>query len=131
MGAKGAACLYKVEMLESIGLFNEKYITSYEDAELSWRANRNLWKAKYVPKSIVYHKISKSIKKDDSEILFYQMLSLKNMTLTVKKYGKLNEKILFTFVIIKFMLLSFMARRIGKTYYGKLNYINNIKRLYD
>jgi len=76
IGAKGAAGLYKREMLESIGLFKEEYITSYEDAELSWRAYRNSWSAKYVPNSIVYHKGESSITKDNTKISYYRNLFL-------------------------------------------------------
>jgi GT2 family glycosyltransferase len=38
IGAMAAACLYKREMLEDIGLFDRSFFTVYEDAELSWRA---------------------------------------------------------------------------------------------
>ena len=41
IGAMAAACLYKREMLEDIGLFDRSFFTVYEDAELSWRAFRN------------------------------------------------------------------------------------------
>lgn len=104
IGAKGAACLYKREMLESIGLFKEDLVTLYEDAELSWRANKNSWKAIYVPKSIIYHKIGRSIKKEDSKLLYFQRLGIKNITLTVKEYGTLDQKILFSFVFLNLII---------------------------
>ncbi|OPX60226.1 MAG: N-glycosyltransferase [Methanobacterium sp. PtaB.Bin024] len=104
IGAKGAACLYKCEMLESIGLFKEDLVTLYEDAELSWRANKNSWKAIYVPKSIIYHKIGRSIKKEDSKLLYFQRLGIKNITLTVKEYGTLDQKMLFIFVFLNLII---------------------------
>ncbi len=130
MGAKGAAALYKREMLESIGLFKESFITSYEDAELSWRASKNSWKAIYVPKSVVYHKGERSIKKDNSKFSYFWGLSLRNMAVTVKEYGNLNQKILFTFLLIYFMIGSFILRTTGKRNYG-INHINLIKKLYE
>jgi GT2 family glycosyltransferase len=104
IGAKGAACLYKREMLESIGLFREDLVTQYEDAEFSWRAYINSWKAIYVPQSIVYHKIGRSIKKEDSKLLYFQRLSIKNITSTVKEYGTIKQKILFSFILLKFII---------------------------
>ncbi|MEN6294147.1 MAG: glycosyltransferase family 2 protein [Methanobacterium sp.] len=131
IGAKGAACLYKREMLESIGLFKEEYETLYEDSELSWRAHNNSWNARFVPKSLVYHKISKSIKKVDSRISYYQKLSLNNITLTVSDYGTRNQKILYTFLLLKSMLISYFVILVGKSYSGKLNYLKAIKSLYS
>jgi len=57
VGAGAGACLFRKEMLEEIGLFDERYGSYYEDAELSWRAynyNRG-WQARFVPESIVLH----------------------------------------------------------------------------
>ncbi|BDZ71823.1 hypothetical protein GCM10025861_23400 [Methanobacterium petrolearium] len=79
-------------------------VTLYEDAELSWRANINSWKAIYVPKSIIYHKIGKSIKKEDSKLLYFQRLGIKNITLTVKEYGTLDQKIVFSFVFLNLII---------------------------
>lgn len=130
VGAKGAAALYKSEMLQYIGLFKEDYITSYEDAELSWRANKNSWKAQYVPKSIIYHKGERSIKKDDSKLLYFKNLSLNNITLTVKEHGNRRQKILFTFLLIKFVIGSYIVRLMGMQNF-RLNYLDALKKLYE
>jgi len=130
IGAKGAAGLYKREMLQSIGLFKEDYITYYEDAELSWRAYRNSWGAKYVPGSIVYHKGEGSIKKDSEKVSYFRNLSLKNMTITVKEYGNNTQKVLFTILIIYFMIGSYILRLTGIRNSG-IDYIYLFKKLYE
>lgn len=130
IGAKGAAGLYKREMLQSIGLFKEDYITYYEDAELSWRAYRNSWGAKYVPGSIVYHKGESSIKKDSEKVSYFRNLSLKNMTITVKEYGNNTQKVLFTILIIYFMIGSYILRLTGIRNSG-IDYIYLFKKLYE
>jgi len=56
-GASGAASLYRVEMLEEIGLFDEDFFAYYEDVDLSFRAQLAGWKVAFVPKSQVFHKI--------------------------------------------------------------------------
>lgn len=130
IGAKGAAGLYKREMLQSIGLFKEDYVTSYEDAELSWRAYRHRWNAKYVPKSIVYHKGEKSITKDSKKVSYFRNLSLKNMTITVKEYGSNTKKVLFTFLIIYFMIGSYILRLTGIRNSG-INYVKLLKKMLE
>jgi hypothetical protein len=130
VGAKGAAALYKREMLEEIGLFKEDYITYYEDAELSWRANRNSWEARYVPKSVVFHKGESSIKKDNSKTVYFRNLGLRNMTLTVKLYGTHYQRTLFTLKLLKFLIGSKILRLAGIRN-SRINYINLIKELYD
>lgn len=56
--ASGGASLYRVSMLEQIGLLDEDFFAYYEDVDLSFRAQLAGWKVHYVPKSIAYHKIS-------------------------------------------------------------------------
>lgn len=53
--ACGASVLYKKEMLEDIGLFDEDFFMYYEDTDLSWRARFRGWRTYYYPASIVYH----------------------------------------------------------------------------
>lgn len=55
--ASGGASLYRVSMLEKIGLFDEDFFAYYEDVDLSFRAQLAGWKVAYVPASIAYHHI--------------------------------------------------------------------------
>lgn len=63
MGTCAGATLYDVDMLRTIGIFDEYFITGYEDAELGVRAKILGYKSILDPDSIVYHKGSASIKK--------------------------------------------------------------------
>ncbi len=54
-GPSAAAALYRREMLEEIGLFDERYFAYYEDVELAWRARRAGWRCLYVPAACVLH----------------------------------------------------------------------------
>ena len=56
--ASGGASLYRVKMLEEIGLLDEDFFAYYEDVDLSFRAQLAGWRVRYVPKSVVYHQIS-------------------------------------------------------------------------
>lgn len=55
--ASGGASLYRVRMLEEIGLFDEKFFAYYEDVDISFRAQLAGWKIAYVPAARAYHVI--------------------------------------------------------------------------
>lgn len=53
--ASGGASLYRVSMLEKIGLFDEDFFAYYEDVDISFRAQLAGWKVFYEPKAEAYH----------------------------------------------------------------------------
>jgi GT2 family glycosyltransferase len=55
--ASGGASLYRVKMLEEIGLFDEDFFAYYEDVDLSFRAQLAGWQVRFAPKAIAYHEI--------------------------------------------------------------------------
>ncbi len=55
----GCASLFRREMLDEIGLFDEDFFAYAEDTDLGWRARLAGWKACYVPEAVVYHHHSK------------------------------------------------------------------------
>lgn len=56
--ASGAASLYRVSMLEQIGLLDEAFFAYYEDVDLSFRAQLAGWKVAFVPDAVAYHATS-------------------------------------------------------------------------
>jgi GT2 family glycosyltransferase len=54
-GACGAAVLYRREMLEDVGMFDETFFNYYEDTDLSWRMRLRGWKVLYEPRAAVHH----------------------------------------------------------------------------
>lgn len=54
-GACGAAALYRREMLDEVGLFDEDFFAYCEDGDLSFRAQLAGYKCFYVPDAVVYH----------------------------------------------------------------------------
>jgi len=57
-GACGGAAAYRRSMLDEIGLLEESLGSYCEDVDLNWRAQLAGWRCVYVPKAIVYHKVS-------------------------------------------------------------------------
>lgn len=124
VGACGASVLYKREMLAETGLFDEDFFAYYEDAELSWRAYRNGWKARYVPTSIVYHKgggTSKRSKEFEREMGF---LCARNWERTVKRHATPTQKFLFILALARTAIMSWIGMRIGRNVIGAEPYIN-------
>jgi GT2 family glycosyltransferase len=80
--ASGGASLYRVSMLEQIGLFDEDFFAYYEDVDLSFRAQLAGWKVALVPKAIVYHQISATSNKIKGFATFQTM---KNQPLLLQK----------------------------------------------
>lgn len=54
-GACAAAALYRREMLDRVGLFDEDFVSYCEDGDLSFRAQLAGYRCRYVPGAIVYH----------------------------------------------------------------------------
>jgi len=54
-GACAAASIYRKELFEKIGLFDEDFFAYYEDVDLDWRSQLFGFKCLYVPEAIVYH----------------------------------------------------------------------------
>lgn len=54
-GASAGACLYRTEMLQEIGLFDESYFAYMEDVDLAMRAQLAGWACMAVPGSTVRH----------------------------------------------------------------------------
>jgi len=54
-GACGAACIFRREVLERIGLFDEDFFAYHEDVDLSFRAQIAGFACLYIPSAVVYH----------------------------------------------------------------------------
>lgn len=81
-GASGGASIYRVKMLEQVGLFDEDFFAYYEDVDISFRAQLAGWKIGFVPSAEVYHEISAT----SSQIKgFATYQTLKNLPLLMWK----------------------------------------------
>jgi GT2 family glycosyltransferase len=54
--ACAAAALYRRELFEEIGLFDESFFAYHEDVDLGFRAQLAGYRCFFVPKAVVYHK---------------------------------------------------------------------------
>lgn len=99
----GAGVLFKSEVLQKVGLFDEKYFMYNEDQDLGWRIWLYGYKCVLSTKSIVYHKyeFSKSISK-------YYFMDRNRIITILKNYNVISLLLLFPiFFIMEIGLLFF------------------------
>jgi GT2 family glycosyltransferase len=70
-GACAGAALYRRDMLEKVGLFDENFFLLYEDVDLSFRAQLAGYKCIFVPNAIVYHHASQTIRRDSETSIYF------------------------------------------------------------
>jgi len=70
-GACAGAALYRMTMIQDIGLFDEDFFLLYEDVDLSFRAQLKGYKCCYVPDAVVYHQASRTIGYDSPASVYY------------------------------------------------------------
>ena len=80
----GCAALYRREMLEDIGLFDEKFFLYCEDTDLGLRARWAGWECLYVPNAVVEHLYSHSAGPASALKAFY--VERNRLFVTVKNF---------------------------------------------
>ncbi len=97
-GPCAAAALYKRKMLEDIEYngeyFDEDFFFLGEDFDISWRALRRGWQARFVPSAVCYH----SRNSTNFDPKFRQYLSFRNRFLTLIKNRAIDLKYIPTFL---------------------------------
>ena len=70
-GACAGAAIYRRSMLDDIGLLDEDFFAYMEDTDLNFRAQLMGYKCLYVPKAIVYHKVSATAGRQSPQRLYW------------------------------------------------------------
>jgi GT2 family glycosyltransferase len=69
-GACGGAALFRTDMLDDVGGFDESFFAYLEDVDLAWRAQSAGWRCLSAPRAIVLHDHSASFGNDSFEKLY-------------------------------------------------------------
>lgn len=130
VGACACACLYRKEMLETIGLFDESFGTCYEDSELSWRAFKSGWKARYVATAVVYHHCGGTTK--STEEIFQKMNKQNsvNVITTIKRHATLFQKLQVSFHWGKIAIRSEIGKLAKRNTVGGKLFFERLKKLW-
>lgn len=106
----GGGGLFKREVFDKVGLFDEDYFAYFEDVDLCLRAQFSGFKGWYEPKAVIYH-IHKATAKKINHLVEY--LQFRNMTMTVLKNfpAELLKKDLnwLKIILVNFNTVRYMA----------------------
>jgi GT2 family glycosyltransferase len=69
--ACGCALFVSADLLRNVGLLDEKFFLTFEEADLCWRARRKGFHSYYVPDAIVWHKISRAFGGENTPLFCY------------------------------------------------------------
>jgi len=88
--AGGTAMILRKKVLEEIGIFDDKFRAHWEDTDLSWRIRLRGYRIVIIPKAIIYHKGSSTMKKfERCQDVAWQIRKNRICGL-IKNYGMLN-----------------------------------------
>jgi hypothetical protein len=79
----GCSMLIRREVLEEVGLFDEKFFLYAEEVDLCVRARKKGFHSYYVPKSVVHHKISVST--GENSVPVYAYYNTRNFLYLIRK----------------------------------------------
>jgi len=100
-GVSATAALFRRELLQDIGLFDEDYFIYYEDVDLAWRARLRGWRALLVPEAVVYHAHSATVGRGSP---FKKRLLTRNRLWTIAKDYHFPAIVFFLPLIVAFEL---------------------------
>ncbi|HEY6971221.1 MAG TPA: glycosyltransferase family 2 protein, partial [Candidatus Angelobacter sp.] len=126
-GACAGAAAYRRRMLDDIGFFDEDFFGTYEDLDLSFRAQLRGYACMFVPGAIVYHRLTATMKKYPARQAYLSQRNVeyaywKNMPLELMARG-LPHRMLYELGAAAY----FLRRGVGKAFFSaKLDAIQEL-----
>lgn len=106
----GACVLIKKEVLEEIGLLDEKYFLYFEDSDFAKRAEKAGFKKYYTGKTSIYHKVSQSTGLGSIITDYYHT---RNRLIFGMKYARKRTRFALLREAVKLFLIGRPAQRQG------------------
>jgi hypothetical protein len=97
----GCCLLIKREVVKKIGDLSEDYFLYYEDTDFSLRTRKAGYKCLYVPKSTIYHKVSRSTKPGSPSYIYYHTRN--GLVLSKRNGSIINKLFLYPYCIYLFL----------------------------
>jgi len=110
--AKGACMLIRRSVIEKVGLFDDDFVSYFEESDFCWRVWLAGWRVLFYPKAKIYHKVGFTIRRLDVAEINYRYYK-NRITSLIKNLEALNLLVilpLHIFVSIG-ILLAFLLRR--------------------
>lgn len=114
-GACAGAAIYRRQMIEDIGFFDDDFFLIHEDTDLNFRAQLSGWKVLYIPSAVVYHKVRSTIGNMSDTAIYYslrnsELLRIKNIPSGI--FLRCFPAFILV-VILDFLYFSIKHRKIG------------------
>lgn len=97
----GCCLLIKRSVFENIGKLSEDYFLYYEDTDFCLRAKKAGFKCIYVPKSRIYHKVSRSTKPGSPSYIYYHTRN--GLMLAARNGNIVNRLLLYPYCFLLFL----------------------------
>lgn len=121
----GCAGLYRREMLDEIGFFDEEFFAYADDVDLGLRARLAGWGCVYVPAAKVYHKYSSS---SSAYSPFKAFLVERNRIWVLLKYFPMEMILISPLVTLTRLLIHLYGALTGKGASGRFSKQNSVFR---
>jgi len=69
----GCCMLIKTKALEEVGLLNEEYFLYWDTVEMAMDLKKRGWKSYYVPRSVIWHKVQRTVGRKKVGVYYYQV----------------------------------------------------------
>ncbi len=102
--AGGTAMVLRREALEKVGLFDEKFGMHWEDVDLSWRMHLAGYRVVLIPRAVIYHKGSLSMKKISRRSTVVWYVRKNRLAGLMKNYSDF-----YFFTLVPCLVLSYAA----------------------
>jgi len=116
-GVTGSSLLIKREVIERIGMLDERFFIYYEDTDWCVRARKAGFRVLYVPKAKIWHKIS--ITFGEKSVKEYYLYTRNILLFMAKDCPKVFVPSFFLFYIIKNFVYSLKFIMTSKAEYAK------------
>lgn len=103
--AGGTAMALKKSVLDKVGIFDAKFVAHWEDVDLSWRIRLAGYGIIFVPKAIIEHKISRTIKKFGNKANISFHIRKNRISGLIKNYNLLHLFSFLPFVLLFYLLI--------------------------
>lgn len=99
--AKGACMMIKKEVIDQVGLFDDDFVSYFEESDFCWRVWLKGYKVAYYPKTFIYHKLGYTARRQN--LLEVNFNSYKNRICSLIKNLNLRNLIL---ILVPHLVLS-------------------------
>ena len=105
--------LFNAKCLKKVGLFDDRFFFRGEEWDLCYRIKKAGFKLKLAPKSIIYHKVSRTVKRFSAFDIYCAYRA--KLLFGYKCWGKVIIRIMLPLIVIAMLAKFFYYRKVSKS----------------